>query len=330
MSKTLAELIPEYLSTLVAPNTERSYSMALDHFTEFLTELGRAPDEIGIGPSLVDGVVEFVAWARDQRGTSEKMLAVLIAGVNGFFRWLSDREQVDFGPGDFMALQEKLAPVRAKPTRGQVSVLRESTLEKLLEAAELTRPGPDTDSSIQRRELTQLRNKALLQMFRSTGARTSQAVSLHRSDLEPDWQAVRVLGPGGRQLRLYFDDQAWVALQAYLAARDKALHGGAESEPLFARHNKAAAKDRIQPISANSARVAVKQVAILGGIEENISPRMVRQYAARPVFRAHRDLAFLKKALDHAELQSQEIRACLPNEDLDAIHITSKPRKPRL
>ena len=65
-----------------------------------------------------------------------------------------------------------------------------------------------------------LRNKALIDFFYSTGCRVSECVSVVKSDI--DWSARSVLirhGKGNKERVVYFNAECEVSLQAYLSSR---------------------------------------------------------------------------------------------------------------
>jgi site-specific recombinase XerD len=98
------------------------------------------------------------------------------------------------------------------------------------------------------RHLTYLRNIAIVEMLRATGARPRELVALRRGDLDELNQVARA--PDGRHL--YFDLASWAALARYLEARrDPVFCAHLLSQvPLFARHDLRSAGQGLQPLAA--------------------------------------------------------------------------------
>ena len=143
---------------------------------------------------------------------------------------------------------------------------------------DITRPGN------RRLYLKRLRNIALLEALRATGARASELVALSRGDLEVERQ--QALAGDGR--RLYFDIRAWAALMNYLAARD----GGPGlpllvwATPVFVRHDLGGEGKNLR-----LSRRAVSEVIVKLRGEGGITAQGFRNRFARKVLEASRDVA---------------------------------------
>jgi site-specific recombinase XerD len=159
--------------------------------------------------------------------------------VNAFLDWLLAQGLASFG------LAELLGAIRAqaeilKPRRQPVPVFAtdEDVRQMLAAAYGVQVPQAITTPANRRRHLERLRNIALLEVLRATGARTSELAALVLGDLAPEAQRARA--PDGRWL--YFDLRAWAALSNYLAARGEGpgLPLLRWASPVFLRHDAAA------------------------------------------------------------------------------------------
>jgi len=72
-------------------------------------------------------------------------------------------------------------------------------------------------AELPRESLRDLRDRALVHFLLATGCRIAEACSLDRTDVRPD--GFRVLGKGGKHRTVYLTDDAWTAVQDYLARR---------------------------------------------------------------------------------------------------------------
>src|SRR5260221_8370382 len=72
-------------------------------------------------------------------------------------------------------------------------------------------------AELPRETLRDLRDRALVHFLLATGCRIAEACSLDRTDVRPD--GFRVLGKGGKHRTVYLTDDAWTAVQEYLARR---------------------------------------------------------------------------------------------------------------
>jgi site-specific recombinase XerD len=219
-------------------------------------------------PSARSGLAAFLAYC-DVEDTADLRAAAAVAfvrhlglagyardtvlryrsAVNPFFRWLYERELVPFGADALrqaFSQQANHIPAR-RPER--IAVPDEADVRALVEAARAAaaRTYPATRGGRQRR-LIALRDLAIVETLRATGARPAELAALRCGDLDEENQVASA--PDGR--RLIFDLRSWGALARYLAAR-----GDREDRPLllwqapvFARHDPASAGRNLLPMRA--------------------------------------------------------------------------------
>ncbi len=173
--------------------------------------------------------------------------------INGFLRWLLEENLLSF---DAKALQQAfldqgaILPRRVEPRRVGP---QEDDVRALLEAAYAARPAaPPCKPRGLRSHLTYLRNIAVVETLRATGACPRELVALRRRDLDEENQVARA--PDGRLL--YFDLASWAALARYFEARRDPVHCPVllRQVPLFARHGPRSAGQG--PLPLDVSRVA--------------------------------------------------------------------------
>jgi site-specific recombinase XerD len=129
-----------------------------------------------------------------------------------------------------------------------------------------------------------------------------------------------VTGKGRKQRLVYFDDKAWGAVNHYLKVRaDGAAGRSLASLPLFARHDRGAGS-RVLPISTNTVRSAITQLGQMAGLDEAITPHLLRHRFATRVLSATHDLAATQDLLGHAAPTTTRIYAKLTDEDTAEAH----------
>ena len=132
----------------------------------------------------------------------------------------------------------------------------------LISIDELTRllKSPDLTTTIG------LRDKALLELFFSTGLRLSELCSLnHDLDLSKDEFSIR--GKGEKVRVVFLSEDAKSAIRAYLKVRKDM------AEPMFVNHAAHGAGGRLTPRSIER---TVKQYAIKAGISKKVTPHVLR------------------------------------------------------
>ena len=188
--------------------------------------------------------------------------------VNAFLFWLHEQAEI-------------LNPNRRRPPE----YVSDEDVKGILDAAYGVRVPQDITLPLnKRRHLERLRNIALLESLRATGARASEIVELVRGDLEVEHQ--RAVAPDGRYL--YFDVRAWAALANYLEARneDCSLPLFSWSTPVFVRHD-VAGDGRNVKLRAKAVQAVIRKLRGSSGITahgfRNRFARKVLESSADPV-----------------------------------------------
>jgi integrase/recombinase XerD len=202
----LTQAIDEYLAWLeldrhASPGTVHGYRADLRRFSDFVGgDLG-VPDIAELDRELLRGYQRHLARARTGPQGARRPLAIStrarrLVALRSFLRFAA-RE--DWLPGDLGATLDvpKLPERLPKP-------LEPSDRDQLLEALP-----HDT--------LAQKRDRALILLLLSTGARISEILRLDRSQWKPE--RLWVVGKGDRERLVQVTDKARVAVDDYLAAR---------------------------------------------------------------------------------------------------------------
>lgn len=163
-----------------------------------------------------------------------------------------------------------------------------------------------------------LRDRAILELFFSTGLRISELRSLNRKDLNFTTREISVRGKR-RKLRVVFlSDAAVAALRAYLDARLDHL------DPLFIRKPGSAVHVLPPGESFRLSRISiysiVKKYALQAGIVSDPSPHTLRHSFATDLLRSGADLRSVQELLGHKDLSTTQIYTHLTNPHLKEIH----------
>lgn len=324
-TETVSEAIEAFRRDLAirrSPHTVEAYTTALRHLEAYCAETGRPADEMPAAEVSADMAMSYVRWLQEKNPVSATTLDNYLSAISRFFRWLMLEERAGFSAADFARLQERLSDVRGRrPPRPLPHVPAEDAVQALLQAAYAIPAPKDANSPRGRMAvLRRLRNIALLEVLRSTGARVGEVVSLRRTDLDHERKAAIVTGKGRKQRLVFLDDKAWGALIFYLRTRQDGASGRALAGlPLFARHDRGAGS-KILPITTNTARTAIEELCKAAGLEEAITPHKFRHRFATGVLSATHDLAATQDLLGHSSPTTTRIYAKLTDEDTAEAH----------
>ncbi|MCA1833106.1 MAG: tyrosine recombinase [Actinomycetota bacterium] len=289
----------EFLSWLAArgrgENTTQAYRRDLMQFAEFCSMRRRA-----IEAATIEDIRLFLA-KRQTLGASPRTLARKAAALRGYYGHLARRR---LRADDPTALLETPKIARTLPR-----VLKRSQVEAILDLP------PDDDA-------TGLRDRAVLEMLYSSGARATELSSLDLDAIDLDGRRVRLLGKGSKERFAPLGDPALDALAGYLdGARAAFLRP--ETPPshrtavfLNARGRRMTRRD-LARIVARYMREAAPGKG---------SPHTFRHSFATHLLEGGADLRSVQELLGHADLRTTQIYTHLSRERLRQIYDDAHPR----
>ena len=234
----------------------RMSAHTLDAYRRDLDALSAWAEPRGVAVEALDAdaLRQFVA-DEHRRGLSAKSLQRRLSACRSFYAWLLKHGRVEASPA--ATLKAPRAPRR---------------LPQVLdadEAVQLVELEPDGDLG--------RRDRALLELFYSSGLRLSEVCALTWRDLDFDSGLVNVLGKGNRQRRVPFGRPAREALHAW-----RAESGGGPASPVFPGRN--------GPISPRAVQIRIRQLAQRQGLFKQVHPHMLRHSFASHILESSGDL----------------------------------------
>ena len=188
------------------------------------------------------------------------------------------------------------------PERIELAKVGQRDLD-LITADELNRliNGPKGDSS-----LSSLRDRAILELFFSTGLRVSELCALNRDiDLSRDEFSVR--GKGEKIRVVFLSDNAKSAIKEYEKKR------GDLEEALFI----STSNTRLTPRSIER---IVKGYAIKAGITRKVTPHVIRHSFATDLLENGADLRSVQALLGHANIATTQVYTHITDKHLREVH----------
>ena len=234
------------------------------------------------------------------RGLQGRSLARALSAWRTFFRYLARDHRFRCNP--FQGIR---APKSAK------------TLPKALSPDEAVRLVALTGD-----EVLTVRDRAMLELFYSSGLRLSELTRLNVADVNFSDETVRVLGKGNKTRVVPVGAYARQALQAWLALR--AGLAPVEETALFV-------DQRGRPMSQRTVQRRVATWATRQGITQHVHPHMLRHSFASHVLQSSGDLRAVQEMLGHASISTTQVYTHLDYQYLakayDAAHPRAKKKK---
>jgi integrase/recombinase XerD len=289
----------------VAINTLNSYRRDLRRYAAHLT--ARGVD--GLDEVAEHDVSEFLVALR--RGDPDAG-AVPLSAVSAARALIAVRGLHRFATAEGLTAVDVARAVKPPtPTRRLPKSLSLDEVLALLEGA-----GGDSEAD---GPLT-LRNRALLEVLYSTGARISEAVGLDLDDVDTRARSVLLHGKGDKQRLVPIGRPAVSALDTYLVRGrpDLALRGkGTPAIFLNVRGGR---------LSRQSAWQVLQDTAERAGISSAVSPHTLRHSFATHLLEGGADVRVVQELLGHASVTTTQIYTLVTVSTLREVWAGAHPR----
>ena len=188
----------------------------------------------------------------------------------------------------------------AKTGERELDLISEKELQNLMSA-------PDTST------IGGLRDKAILELFFSTGLRVSELCSLDR-DTDLKTGEISVRGKGGKIRVVFVSGSAFLAVNKYLSGRVDI------DEAMFIDHSPRAhsrmVKEESVRLTPRSVERIVNKYAVIAGIAKKCTPHIIRHSFATDLLYNGADLRTVQMMLGHASIATTQIYTNVTNKFL--------------
>ncbi|HTT40388.1 MAG TPA: tyrosine recombinase XerC [Burkholderiales bacterium] len=268
-------------------NTVESYARDVQRLFELSGEHALSQ----IAPSQAR---RFVALLH-ARGLDGRTLARMLSAWRGFFRYLARDHAFTRNP--FQGMRAPKAP----------RILPKSLSPD--EAARLAELSGDDDMA--------LRDRAMVELFYSSGLRLSELTGLRLADLDLQEGTVRVTGKGNKARVVPVGRFAQQALRKWLDRR--AALAPPEQAALFVGHSG-------RPVSPRTVQRRLQRWAARQGLSQHVHPHMLRHSFASHLLQSSGDLRAVQEMLGHASISSTQVYTHLDFQYLAKVYDAAHPR----
>lgn len=284
----------------MSPHTRRNYLSDLAQFQGFLRERGLALD--GDGAVVIGKIDMHIVRAYLASMTADRKKSSIgrkLAALKGFFRYLVTTKRLDKDP-----LLLINSPKQEKPLPKFLTV---DDAFHLLDTVKL-------DTGLDQRD------RAVLEVFYSTGIRVSELVGLDWADIDIQLGIVRVVGKGSKERIVPIGALAVKSLEAYADWVRQQWHVACRGEtPVFLNH-------RGRRITTRSVARIVEKHLKLAGIQIKMGPHGLRHSFATHLLNGGADLRVIQELLGHVSLSTTQRYTHLNLDQLTAVYDKAHPR----
>jgi integrase/recombinase XerD len=289
----------------VAANTLSSYRRDLRRYAEHLTARG-ITDLAGVAEADVS---EFLVSLR--RGDPDNGVAPLSA-VSAARAVIAVRGLHRFAAAEGITTVDVAREVKP-PTPGR-RLPKSLSIDEVLALLEAAGGDSETDGPLT------LRNRALLELLYSTGARISEAVGLDVDDVDTEARSVLLRGKGGKQRLIPIGRPAVSALDAYLVrGRPELARRGRGTPAIFLNA-------RGGRLSRQSAWQVLQDAAERAGVTATVSPHVLRHSFATHLLDGGADVRVVQELLGHASVTTTQIYTMVTVNALREVWAGAHPR----
>lgn len=284
----------------VSAHTFRNYLSDLAQFRDFLTERQLCLDATA-SPDVrkVDMHVVRAYLASLTKNHKKSSIGRKLAALKGFFRYLVEKHRLEKDP-----LLLIHSPKQEKPFPKFLSV---DDVFHLLNKIKVAGP-------------LDVRDRAILEFFYSTGVRVSELVGLNWGDVDFGLEIVRVLGKGSKERIVPIGAVALRALEDYSGEVRKKWKLPCKGANAVFLNNRGG---RITTRSV--ARIVEKHLREVG-ISLKMGPHGLRHTFATHLLNSGADLRAIQEMLGHASLSTTQRYTHLNLDQLTAVYDKAHPR----
>jgi integrase/recombinase XerC len=281
------------LERRLSPHTVSAYRHDL---TELLGFCGR--EGIASFAALDSFAVRRFAAESHRRGLGPRSVARRLSAVRTFLNYLIETGVLKANAG--VHVQAPKAPRRLPAT------LDADQVASLL--------------AITGDEPTTLRDRAILELFYSSGLRLAELVGLNLGDVDAADRTVRVVGKGSKERVVPVGKHALAALKDWLAVRSELAKP--KERALFVGK-------RGGRVSPRTVQKRVNEWAKRQGTPTRVHPHMLRHSFATHVLESSGNLRAVQELLGHASLSTTQIYTHLDFQHLAHVYDKAHPRARR-
>jgi integrase/recombinase XerD len=277
----------------LSANTIAGYRRDLDQAAQFLSRRGAVDWRTVSGAQAAEWIHSLSAASYTVASLARKLSA-----LRSLSRYLV-REKIR--DDDFTALLSG-----PKATRRIPGTLTADEIDRLLAAAS----GGDARA---------LRDRALLELFYSSGLRVSELAGLMLQQVDLEHGCLRVFGEGSEGRGVPIGGEAIHALRTYLTAGRPSFVRSRTGSQLFLNKDGGA-------LSRMMLWLIVKKYAKRAGITKNVKPHGLRHSFATHLLTGGADLRAIQEMLGHASISTTQIYTAVEPQRLIDQHAKFHPR----
>ncbi len=273
----------QFHNFLLGNVTDEKYS-----FDDYGVDVAIKDDDVLITSLDLNEITGFIEYCYD-KGLKRSSISRKIASLRSFFKFLYNNNLINRNPALKIHFPKKESQIPKFLYLDQIEDLMNFDVKTFID----------------------YRDRALLEIFYSSGARVSEIASADIKNLIFDSNSLKVLGKGREERTVFLTDECVIWLKKYLNARNKKFKK--LDDPLF--------------INTKGKRITVRGIFFIiekrarqCGLPINISPHTLRHSFATELLNQGADIRAIQEMLGHKNLSTTQIYTHTTKERLKEIY----------
>jgi integrase/recombinase XerC len=230
-----------------------------------------------------------------KKGLKARSLQLKLSTIKGLFKYLLQKKAVSHDPTELLATPKSDKPLPKNMEVDELSQLLNFAPEDTLE----------------------FRDKAILELFYSSGLRLTELASIDISDLDLSSNELRVTGKGNKQRLVPVGSKARLAIDDWLKCRAELNKHNLDALFISKLGNR---------LSNRQIQQRLKHWATKQGLHNNLHPHKLRHSFASHVLESSSDLRAVQELLGHANLSTTQVYTHLDFQHLANVYDKAHPR----
>ncbi|HXQ32039.1 MAG TPA: tyrosine recombinase XerC [Steroidobacteraceae bacterium] len=262
--------------------------------------------------ALDENHIRLFAAASHRGGLDPRSIQRRLSALRGLFGFLIREGLLTRNPA-----AEVRAPKAAKRLPPALDVDR---MTRLLQGPRAKAPATGTTDAAAESEALVTRDRAIMELFYSSGLRLAELVGLNLGDLDLTDRTVRVLGKGSKTRIVPVGAQAATAMREWLKTRSQLVELGAVA--VFVGRN----GRRLGP---RAVQLRVADWARRQGLDVKAYPHLFRHSFATHLLESSQDLRGVQELLGHTNISTTQVYTHLDFQHLARVYDRAHPRARR-
>jgi len=272
--------------------TETNYLLDLDNYEEFLKK-----NRINFKKISYNDITKYNKYLKEDLKLSSSSIARHLSSLRSFYNYLLNENIVSDNPFKLVSSPKK-----------------EMKLPNYMKYKEFEEMINTCDDSI-----LGIRNRCLLEILLSTGARIGELINIKLSDINISSKEIKVLGKGNKERIVYINDHTVDALKKYLNDSRPLLLNNKRSDNLFINHIGG-------NLTTRGVREILDNIIKKSSLNIKVTPHMFRHTFATMLLNEGCDLKSVQELLGHVNMSTTQIYTHVSNNYIKEVYLHTHPR----